>query len=113
MANNLQSKVMRRINFIYYTRQIFQPLVLNAAALAFFVGLVGAFVSVEQVFRNMLTASDLSEFVAFVWSAFTRTELSVQALLLGAAIFLVTLAIEFCREVKREALVRRLVSVRI
>jgi len=106
-------KVMRRVHFIYYIRQVFQPLVLSSMALSMFVGLVGAFVSVEHVFRNMLEASSLADVVMFVWNAFAHTSLAVEASLLAGALSFVAVAREFYRSTRSSVISGVPISVRL
>ncbi len=89
---HLTKKIMRRIYFIWFARQIFNTITLKIA-LVFLLGWqFAAQVSVRDVVANWHFDWGVSGSYAFVESAFRNTELVVQILVLGIAVLGILLA---------------------
>ena len=71
----LKQSVMRRVYAIYAFRMVVPKVALLTVALF----ALKYFVSFIDVFKNMPSLSDISRSALFFWSAFTHTDVIVQA----------------------------------
>jgi len=76
----LQKRIMRRVNFIYWTKRILRPVVLKSTFLFGCLSGLAAFVSVRQVLINLLSTPDTSAAVRLIIDAVTSTDAKVQML---------------------------------
>ena len=70
----LKQNIMRRIYAIYALRAVVPKVLVLAVAL----GLLKYFVSFVNVFANMPSITEVSQSIAFFWSAFINTDIVVQ-----------------------------------
>lgn len=92
----LKENVMRRVYAIYAFRMV----VPKVAVLTIALYALKHFVSFVDVLRNMPSMADISRSALFFWSAFTNTDMIVQASILATFIILVFMARDVSRSMK-------------
>jgi len=86
MPSQLKNEVMLRVRFIHLMKRAIQPFALKAMVAVAALFAVGRMVFVAKVFENAPSISEVSEFSAFFFRAFTNTEFAVQAVILAVTI---------------------------
>ncbi|MBI2108895.1 MAG: hypothetical protein HYT93_01785 [Parcubacteria group bacterium] len=89
---DLTKRIMRRVYFIWFVRQVFNAVTIKFALIFFFVWQFAAHVSVRDVFVNWHPDWGLSGSYAFFESALRNTEFTVQMLMLGMIVVVALLA---------------------
>lgn len=82
MNQSLKAKTMRRVVAVYYLRKILNPITLKTGILLMGALAFGSLVHVAAIFANMPAYSDIVGLYSFSYSAFTHTEIAVQATIL-------------------------------
>lgn len=95
--SEIERVVMRRVRMIRFLRLLFSAQTLVALALAVVLWGIGREVWVAKVFENMPHSGDPFAVGRFYLSAFEKTRVVVQALMLGALGALIYLARETTR----------------
>ena len=75
---------MARVKFLFYLKQVFQPVVLEILAVVLFTGLTTSFVSVGHVLANSISVADRLAAIEFFVRAFMHTHIVVQLSILAA-----------------------------
>ncbi|MEK9177364.1 MAG: hypothetical protein AAB923_03645 [Patescibacteria group bacterium] len=92
----MRSRIMARVYWIYAIRQIAQPTVRAILFLSACLA-VTSLVSVQNVIANVAGMSSVSRVTDFFLSAFAQAELFVQAPLVLAALILIWSAVDLVR----------------
>ena len=84
---DLTKKIMRRIYFIWFVRQIFNAVTVKVALVFLLAWQITSYVSVKNVIANWyLTEWGFSGSYAFLQSALIETDVMVQVLMLGTVL---------------------------
>ncbi len=101
MQNNYVKKnVMRRVYIVYLLRAVARPLLIELAVIAALIMSVGFFVSVQSVFHNALSVSNIVDFGRFIIDAFTNTQIVVQALSILVLVVCIGLVYDTIRRIR-------------
>ncbi len=88
LSQQLQIRIMRRVYIIYWYRRVTNPVTLKLSALATLGVLSFTIISVRSVVVNVSHTRDFWSACQYLFDAFTKTEVPVQAMVVGGIIFM-------------------------